>query len=226
MEDAVTANSLGIKERVLAVRMADAGPMGFDHGQRIDSLPPEMTGIEVQPDVVADIAAKRIEAPGGENRNAGMQLEANHETWRLAGQRAAHLLPVRANDIGQLPVEKLLVIARGGPARENAQRPASGASRAAAHGDNTVDAQGPCKLDRGPQAALRVVAFILIGVENVAGSVDGGQAKAMFLKLARQPIALIGLTDRVDVEMWPRPRSPGSYSKLDVRHAPFCAPCK
>jgi hypothetical protein len=64
MKYAVTADSLGIEEGVLAVRMADAMPMGLDKGQRINSLPPKMTGIEVQPDVVAHITAKCIETPG------------------------------------------------------------------------------------------------------------------------------------------------------------------
>src|SRR5687767_6475898 len=226
MKDSIAANSVGVEEGVLAMRMPDAAPMGFDDGQGVDALPPEMTRIEIQSDVVADIAAERIETPGRKDGDARMHLQADHETRRLARKPSAHLLPVETHLIGELPLEQFLVIARSGPAGKDPKGAAARPCGAAAHGDDAIDVQGLGKLDGGSQATLGIVALGLVRVENIACGIDGREAKAVVLKLACQVLALTGLSDRLDIEMRSRPRPPSPNAKLNIAHPTFCTPGK
>ena len=63
-----------------------------------------------------------------------------------------------------------------------------------------------------------------VGVEQIAGCVDGAQPQAMLLELSGQPLALSAVADRREVEMRARPRPPGTYAKLDVCDPALRAP--
>ena len=98
--------------------------------------------------------------------------------------------PEGADLVLHLPVEQPLVVGRGRPAGEDAEPAAAGTGRAAAHGHHPLDAEGDREVDRGAEAGLGVLALGGIGMQQIAGGVDGRQPQPMLLQLARQAVAL------------------------------------
>ena len=75
MQNPIATDPIWVKQRVLAVHMADALAKRLDHLGRIDALPPKMTGIEINADIVVGILGERLEPLAAEYRNAGMKLK-------------------------------------------------------------------------------------------------------------------------------------------------------
>ncbi len=115
-----------------------------------------------------------------------------------------------------LPVEQPLVVGRGRPAGEDAEPAAAGPGRAAAHGHHPLDAEVDREVDRGAEAGLGVLALGGIGMQQIAGAVDGRQPQPMLLQLARQSVALLALADGGEIEMGARPGAPGARRR--ARH--------
>src|SRR5262249_35599073 len=139
MQDAVATDAVGMQQRVLAVHPANAVAQRLDHGQRVDALPPEVAGIEVEADIAADMGGERFEAGGAEDGDAGMHLQADHHLRRFSGQPVARLAPERAQLMLELPAEQPLVVGRGRPAGEYAERAAARTGGTTAHRDDALD---------------------------------------------------------------------------------------
>jgi len=110
MQHALPANTIRIKQRILAVRISDPVAIFCDDGNGIDPLPPEMARIHIETDIASDIRSQCAEAGRREHRYTGMQLEADHDLGCLLGEPLARLAPIRPHDFGHLPVEDTLIV--------------------------------------------------------------------------------------------------------------------
>jgi len=63
-------------------------------------------------------------------------------------------------------------------------------------------------------------------MKQIAGGIDRCEANAEFLELTAERIALLGVADRRNIEMWAGPRPPGADAESDIRHSALGAPGK
>src|SRR5215510_16317929 len=89
VEDTVFPDALGIEQRVLAVHVADAVAECLHDSDGIDPLPPEVAGVEIEPDVPPDMRGERLEARAAEDGDAWMHLETDHDLGRFLRQPVA-----------------------------------------------------------------------------------------------------------------------------------------
>src|SRR6185295_6528100 len=134
IEQAVEADALGVEQRVLAVREADRVAVRLDDGERIDALPPEVAGIEVDADVGADLGPQAREAVGSEDRQPGMQLEADAQPGSSGRGPRRELAPEGHDVLAELPLpERLVVAAQPGHGEHASRVTRAAAARTPAH---------------------------------------------------------------------------------------------
>src|ERR1041385_4205945 len=224
MQNAMPADTLLVQDRVLAMHPADAIANILDDGHGIDALPPEVTGVEIDPDIAPGISGQRLESGGVEHGDARMHLEADHQLRRFLGQPRAGFLPKRSDHVFHLPGENLLIVGRGGPAGKDAECCSTRTRRTAAHGHHALDAHGHRQIDSGVKAGLRILAFGGIGMQKIPRGIDGGEPDPMFFQLTLQAIALRRSADGGEIEMRARPWTPGADTDLHILDAVLGAP--
>src|SRR5215213_2541810 len=224
MQNPIAPDPIWIEQRVLAVHMADALAKRLDHLGRIDALPPKMTGIEIDADIVVRILGERLETLAAEYRNAGMKLKTHHQSRCLFGQAPADRLPERSHFIFHLPAENVLVVGRCGPAWKHTERSAAQPCRTATHGDDPINSEIACQGYRRVQAALRVGALARVGMKDVACSVYRRKAYAVFGKLVLEALAFTRLRNCINIEMRARPWAPCAESQFDISQSTLRTP--